>query len=181
MQWIFSNYRHLCFTAFGNRSVGGQVGGSIPLSPFSPDRTLFMRPLCLVTMVREKERAWSSCEKQTIACGKLEKDEVVSYLTLKFVSGCFMCESFQVVDKIICGVEAQVLTLQTLCLSVSSSHPQFWRVCLISGYFSNVWAERVSGSSKRRCHENNEDHHQKWWTWAVSYLQNPLIRCTERS
>lgn len=41
--------------AFGNWSVGGQVGGSIPLSPFSPDLTSFMRPLCLVTMVRKKE------------------------------------------------------------------------------------------------------------------------------
>lgn len=41
--------------AFGNWSLGGWVGGSIPLSPFSPDLTSFMRPLCLVTMVREKE------------------------------------------------------------------------------------------------------------------------------
>lgn len=41
--------------AFGNWSIQGQVGGSIPLSPFSLDLTSFMRPLCLVTMGREKE------------------------------------------------------------------------------------------------------------------------------
>lgn len=41
----------MCVMAFGNWSVGGQVGGSIPLSPSSPNLKSFMRPLCLVTMV----------------------------------------------------------------------------------------------------------------------------------
>ena len=45
----------MCVIAFGGWSIGGQAGGSIPLSPFSPDLTSFMRPLCLVTMVREEE------------------------------------------------------------------------------------------------------------------------------
>lgn len=59
-------------------------------------------------------------------------------------------------------VESQVLTCLTLSHCIRPPHPQFWLVCLISGYFSNIRAERVSGPSEGRCHQNNEDSHQKW-------------------
>lgn len=41
---------HLRVMAFGNRSIGGQGGGSKALSPSSPDLPLLMKPPCLVTM-----------------------------------------------------------------------------------------------------------------------------------
>lgn len=63
----------MCVMAFGNWSVGGRVGRRAPLSPFSPDLTSFMRQLCLVTMVREKEGvqeiAESSFQYQTAIHG----------------------------------------------------------------------------------------------------------------
>lgn len=51
-------------------------------------------------------------------------------------------------------------------------YPQLWLVCLVSGFLSNIWAEGVPGSCEGRCHQNNEDRHQKRWT-RLPRLQRP--------
>lgn len=51
----FKSYVSACVMTCGNWSVGGRAGTGLPLSPFSPNLTSFMRPTRLVTMVREKE------------------------------------------------------------------------------------------------------------------------------
>lgn len=86
-----------------------------------------------------------------------------------FLGGtCLLSESLQVMvwpsgsgSNFFPEVEFQVVTWSALSHWLSTTHPQFWLVCLISGYLSNIWAERFFGPSEGRCHQNPEDYYQK--------------------
>lgn len=164
----------MCVLAFGNWSVGGRVGRSIPLSPFSPDLTSFMRPLCLVTMVTERQWVQKTA-KSGFQCRYFENwgeirlfyrsdwnlSVVLWYVCVPCLSHCGWWCDYLAADQIFSLKWSLRFLLTQLCLTCFQPPILSFDLSTLY-YFSNIWAERVSGPSEGRCHQSNEDCHHKW-------------------
>lgn len=173
---------------FSNWSIWVQVGRIVPLSLYSSALTSFMRLLCLVTTVRTKDNRYLNLalrvkppyvglkkplERKNKHYWRIMKDEVfTSFKDFSAALGCmyppdpsryvWWCH-YLALDQIFSLKWSLRFLPSQLCLTwFQPSHPQFWFVCFISGYRSNIWAQRISGPSEGRWHQNNEDSHQKW-------------------